>query len=166
MIKLDSAGNHQWSGLYQDETAQYGAEAYTVAQTADDGYVLGGIRLNNITKGIEDTKVLTHGPWLAKVNSTGALSWFRNYVNISAQRYPNVLKITPQGDILAGGSINTGDMALTKFDSTGTWQWDFSLDDLPAATAKGLELTNDGGCVMVGSGISNGAVVVKINNVY
>ena len=170
LIKLDSNGNVVWSKTYQDIVGDRGAEAYAVAQTADGGYVLGGELINSIShfvKGHENAKVSTYGCWLAKVDSNGNQLWFKSYGHDTTLHYPKSIKITPQGDIVAGGSLSAGPMALAKFDSAnGDLLWNFSFNAQPNATVNALELTNDGGCVMVGSGISTNTIIAKVTHVF
>ena len=164
LIKLNSAGNLEWANNYQDVADGYGAAAYTVTQAADGTYLLGGDLLNSIitvTKGQENSKTLGHGGFLAKVDSDGDLIWLKKY-----DKRTYTLEETPQGDIVVGSAYNAGEMMLAKFDSNGDWLWNYVLDTLPHANPNDIELTTDGGCMMVGSGISSGTVIAKINNVF
>ncbi len=161
LIKLDALGNLVFSKTFQYTQGGYGAEAYAVTQTADGGYVFGGVLVNDITK------ALIHGPWMAKLDGNGDLLWSSAYADDSTLRAPKAIKETPQGDILAAGSNNVGAMMVAKFTGAGVPLWDYAVpEDLPDATANDMVLTADGGCVMVGSGISSGMLVAKVNNVF
>lgn len=161
LIKLDSDGDLEFSETYQYTAGGYGAESYAVAQTADGGYVFGGELINPITK------VSTYGCWLAKVDADGDVDWFNWYGHGPTIHYPKAIQETPEGDIVAGGADNVGDMTLAKFDSEGTLLWNFTMPDtFPGATVNDLTLTDDGGCIMVGSGISGGTLLAKVNYVF
>jgi len=160
LIKLNSAGGLEWSNTYQDVADNYGAEAYTVIQTADGGYVMGGEMLNSITK------VSTHGCWLSKVDANGDAVWFKAHGHGPTIHYPSAIQETPQGELVAVGGNAEGFMSLAKFAANGSLVWNFSDKNLTNAYGNALTLTDDGGCVIVGSGVSGETVVAKINNVF
>ena len=158
LIKLDADGKLAWSDTYQYEPANHGAVSNAVIQTADGGYLMGGILVNDITK------VLNHGFWMAKTDGNGNQLWARNYANGETLGEARALVETPQGDIVSTGSLSSGKMGLAKFTGTGALLWNFSFDDLPGMKGNDLVLTGDGGCAVVGSGA--GSIVAKVNNVY
>jgi hypothetical protein len=160
LIKLDAAGNLEWSETYQDTVGGHGAEAYAVVQTADGGYVMGGELINDIAK------VLTHGCWIAKVDANGDALWFQDHGHGNTVHYPNALAETPQGDLLAAGEDASGKPLLAKFDAQGALVWNFTDERLPGANGKALALTADGGCAVTASGVSGGTVVFKVDNVF
>lgn len=161
LIKLDAAGNTVFSKTYQYIPEDHGATSYAVAQTMDGEYVIGGILVNDITK------VLNHGFWMARLDENGNLLWEQALGSTGGIYYPRTIAETPQGDLVAGGADGTGSMAVSKFSPAGALLWNFSLPaELPKAAANDLTLTADGGCVVVGSGISAGTIVAKINNVF
>ena len=160
LIKVDESGNWQWSKTYQYPPDNHGAEAYCVTQTADGGYVLGGLLVNDIGK------VSTHGFWMTRVDGSGNQVWEHSYAGLDTLGYSNAICETPQGDLIAGGGDARGYMAIAKFTGGGGLLWTFSDDSLPTATANAVTLTDDGGCVVVGSGIGGGTVIMKVNDVY
>ena len=160
LIKLDADGLLEWSKTYQCVELGYGATSYAVTQTADGGYVLGGLLVNDITK------VLNHGPFLAKTDEYGELVWMRAYGGSATVYDLRDIEETPQGDLLVCGN-KSGKLILSKFTANGDLLWNFVMTELPSVVGHDLELTPDGGCIMVGSGPTGGpTVVVKINNVY
>ena len=161
LMKVDEDGNLEWSKTYQYPPDNHGAQGYCVTQTSDGGYVLGGLLVNDIGKSS------SHGFWMTKVDDNGDQVWAHSYLNEDIIQYANAVCETPQGDILAAGGSHIGEMTLAKFTSAGTFLWDFKDADLPHATANGLVLTDDGGCVMVGSGNTGGpTLVMKVNDVF
>jgi hypothetical protein len=160
LIKLDADANLEFSKTYQYVPKNHGAAAYAVTQTEDEGYVIGGQLINDITK------VLTHGFWMAKLDGDGDMVWEKSIEDGTTIGYPKTIVETPQGDLLTAGE-KSGTMALSKFTAGGVLLWNFILPDtLPAATGNDLTLTKDGGCVVVGSGINSSTVIAKINNVF
>jgi hypothetical protein len=160
LIKLDAAGNLEWSKTYQETVGGHGAEAYAVVQTADGGYVMGGELINEITK------VSTYGCWIAKFDASGDTLWFQDYGHGNTVHYPNALAETPQGDLLAAGEDPFGKPLLAKFNAQGGLVWNFTDERLPGANGKAIALASDGGCVVTASGISGGTVVFKVANVF
>ncbi len=160
LIKVDENGGLQWSKTYQYPPDGHGAEAYCVTQTADGDYVLGGLLVNDMGK------VSTYGFWMTRTDGSGNQIWAGAYADLDTINYSKVIRETPEGDLVAGGADSRGDMAISKFTGGGTLLWTFSNEDLPTATANALTLTDDGGCVVVGSGVSGGTVIMKVNDVY
>lgn len=161
LIKLDRFGGLLFSKTYQYVPGGYGAIAYAIAETMDGGYVIGGELVNDIGK------VLNHGPWLAKFDADGNLLWETKLPDEYNLFSPGAVEETPQGDLLVGGKDRTGAMAIAKLNAESGLIWTFTLPaELPGATVNDITLTEDGGCVAVGSGISSGTIVVKIANVF
>ena len=110
--------------------------------------------------------MLNHGPFLAKTDEYGELVWMRAYGGSATVYDLRDIEETPQGDLLVCGN-KSGKLILSKFTANGDLLWNFVMTELPSVTGHDLELTPDGGCIMVGSGLTGGpTVVVKINNVY
>ncbi len=161
LIKLDDDGNLEISKTYQYTPDNRGAEAYAITQTADGGYVIGGELINDITK------ASTYGCWLSKVDDVGNVEWIHAYGHATTIHYPNAIKETPEGDIVAAGAMSAGSMALAKFTSGGVLRWNYAMPDtMPNVTANAIALTGDGGCIMVGSGISSVTVIAKVRYVF
>jgi hypothetical protein len=161
IIKLNAAGDWQWSRTFQYTAKGYGAEAYAIRQLADHGYVMGGLLVNDISK------VSTHGFWMARLNADGDEVWSHDYAEQDIIGYCNALAETPEGDILAVGGSHVGQMTLAKFSAAGTFLWDFNDESLPDAVGNDLVLTDDGGCVVVGSNNTGGStLLMKVSDVY
>jgi len=144
LIKLDADGLLEWSKTYQCVELGYGATSNAVTQTADGGYVLGGFLVNDITK------VLNHGPFLAKTDEDGELVWMRAYGGSATVYDLRDIEETPQGDLLVCGN-KSGKLILSKFNANGDLLWNFVMTELPSVVGHDLELTPDGGCIMVGN---------------
>ena len=161
LIKLDDYGNVELSKTYQYPPENHGAEAYAITQTDDGGYVIGGELINEITK------VSTYGCWMAKVDDLGVVEWIHAFGHATTIHYPNAIKETPEGDIVAAGANNEGSMTLAKFTPAGLLLWNYAMpDNIPSATANGIALTDDGGCIMVGSAVNGSTVIAKVRHVF
>jgi len=161
LIKLDRFGGLLFSKTYQYVPGGYGAIAYAVAETVDGGYVIGGDLVNDIGK------VLNHGPWLAKFDADGNLRWELALPQEYNLFTPQAIEETPRGDLLVGGKDKTGAMAIAKLNAEAGLIWTFTLPaELPKGSVNDITLTEDGGCVAVGSSNGSGTIVFKIANVF
>lgn len=161
LIKLDSAGELQWSKTFQDTTESYGAQAYALTQTEDGGYVIGGELVGPIGKAVD-----THGCWLGKFDANGDNVWFRYVGDAASIHYPNTFKETPEHDLLATGFLSDGKMGLTKFTSDGYLLWNYRFTDMAGMAGNDLALVPDGSCVVVGSSTNTTTVVAQLTNVF
>lgn len=161
LIKLDGAGNLQWSKTHNYVPDDHGAEAYALTQTADGGYLIGGELINEI----DNNKAATYGCWFAKVDDEGEIVWMRSYGHAATIHYPKDIAETPQGDFVACGEKN-GHPMLAKFTADGDLLWNYQLG-YQAAMGNALTLTSDGGCAVVASYITGGSTTVyKVDHVY
>ncbi|MBI5538756.1 MAG: T9SS type A sorting domain-containing protein [Bacteroidia bacterium] len=112
-VKFDSLGNIIWS-----KTLDFGDQeiAYTIQQTFDHGYILCGFLYQ------------TQGNFIAKLDSSGILSWSQM---ITSGNYSNVIysvKQTPDSNFIAIGKTENSspyrsEAYLIKFSPTGTIIW-------------------------------------------
>ncbi len=137
LTKLDSKGVQQWSQVYPD----FGF-AWTIIQTKDGDYVLGG------GKGIA----------LLKANSVGAMQWNQSYD--SGQAWV-MAQTSDNGFVLAG-------TAMVKTDAAGNEQWALNLPD-KTHTYTVVEAKDGGylcaGQLVLGSESERTSWVAKINNI-
>jgi hypothetical protein len=58
-------------------------------------------------------------------------------------------------------------MMLSKFTAAGSLIWNFPMEEFGGKMIQDLVLTDDGACVVVGSGGTGGpTAIVKIDNVF
>ena len=146
LIRTDSAGKELWNKTYG---ATDWAQAYSVWQTADGGYILGGS-----TSSLESTY---GAALLVKTDSLGNQQWSKTYANA---RIFSLQQTTDGGYILAGsisysGPGDYGDFWLAKTDSNGNTQWNKTysctrLLDCWIEQANSVQQTKDGGYVLAG----------------
>ena len=159
-VKLSSTGIIQWQkalgGLESDE-------AFTIQQTADEGYIIAGVTFSN------DGDVSgNHGgadAWVVKLSATGEIQWQKALGGLESDRAFTIQQTADEGYIIAGltGSIDgdgsgnqvSDDAWVVKLSSTGIIQWQKALGGLVNDQASTIQQTADGGYIMAGITGSN-----------
>jgi len=155
IAKLSSTGQIQWMHLLVDPKSDYSA-AYSVQQTADGGYLVGGQVSYVVTSSYTQSEIV-----LFKLDSTGNMVWQRNYA-AGLDVYLQYMELTSDGGAIVGatvytnpGSTPTFSVLLLKVDSTGKSQ--FARTVLPTGdidpyslNITGVQQTSDGGYAFSG----------------
>lgn len=132
LAKMDSQGNLFWQKTYESLTLppltytpfpnisyimpQNGVAVYSLAQTSDGGFILGG------TSDID----YDYKAWLMKTDPSGNMLWINyygsgeNYANNNQNSVQSVVEAT-DGGFLWTGYLNGA--VIAKTDSSGTLQW-------------------------------------------
>src|SRR5207302_7562298 len=123
VVKLSSTGQIQWQHIFADARGGYGW-AYSVEQTPDGGYIVGGGINYVVTSSYTESDILVF-----KLDSTGTLVWQHSYL-IGTESYVDSLALTSDGGYIVSGSasITTGTsyssiILLLKLDSAGNPQF-------------------------------------------
>ena len=159
LIKTYSTGTEQWNMKF-DSIGLGINKAYSVQQTSDGGYILAGY-----TEPYESDS----DAWLVKTDKDGNKIWSKKFGGTYFDEAWSVQQTSDGGYILAGHTIaNYEEYSgwLIKTDSTGTEEWNMTLNygDLTAAYSVRQTL-DDGYIIAGGTGSSeNGfdALLVKI----
>src|SRR5215469_3525469 len=155
IAKLSSTGQIQWMHLLVDPNSDYSA-AYSVQQTADGGYLVGGQVSYVVTSSYTQSEIA-----LFKLDSTGKIVWQHNYA-AGLDAYLQYMELTSDGGAIVGatvytnpGSTPTFSVLLLKVDSSGNSQ--FARTVLPAGdidpyslTITGVQQTTDEGYAFSG----------------
>jgi len=153
IAKLSSTGQIQWTHVFVDPNSQYSA-AYSVRQTADGGYIVGGEVSYTVTSSYTESKITVF-----KLDSTGTLVWQRDYA-AGVDAYFQSLALTSDGGAIVSGTVSTetattytSSVLLLKLDSTGQAQ--FARTILPSGNISdlnivGVQQTADGGYAFAG----------------
>src|SRR5215469_14348817 len=153
IAKLSSTGQVQWTHVFVDPNSQYSA-AYSVRQTADGGYLVGGEVSYVVTSSYTESEITVF-----KLDSTGTLVWQRDYA-AGVDAYFQSLALTSDGGAIVGGTVSTetattytSSVLLLKLDSTGNAQ--FAQTILPSGNISdlnivGVQQTADGGYAFAG----------------
>ncbi len=149
LTKTDSEGNELWNKTYGgiDQSIDW-AEAYSVWQTTDGGYALGGYTYSS--------ESVYGAAYLVKTDSLGNEQWNKTY---PAARIFSLQQTRDEGYILGGAMYYSGqndysDFWLLKTDSGGNTQWNKTYDRTRwtegSEEAYSVQQTSDGGYILAG----------------
>jgi hypothetical protein len=159
IIRTDSEGNELWNKTYGGANWEY---AYSVWQTTDGGYVLGGYT---------DSLDPEAAAWLVKTDSLGNEQWNRTYTH---GRLYSLQQTKDGGYILTGamyyyGQDDISNFWLLKTDSSGNTQWNKTYDCTQwtnitdtVEEAYCVQQTTDGGYVLAGKTESYGESYAEV----
>lgn len=154
LLRLDGDGNLLWSKVYGGGLAE---EAARVSLTPDGGYVISGI-----TGSFSDNLDL----WLVKINSSGDILWQKRYGGAKTDFAADHKVLSDGSIIMTGKTYNVSekqydansqcapvdkDIFLMKTDPQGNIVWSKGYGGLYTDESAALDLTNDGGFVVVGN---------------
>jgi hypothetical protein len=147
LIKTDSLGNTLWTRKYGGESGSSLAEAKSVEQTADGGYIVTGSSFNDVC--------------LIKTDPLGNILWTRTYGGSMGDYARSVQQTTDGGYIVAATTRSYGaggnDVYLIKTDSTGDTLWTRTYGGSSCDYARSVQQTTDGGYIVAGQTESFGA---------
>jgi hypothetical protein len=143
LVKTDASGNEEWSKTFGGENND---SAYSVIQTSDGGYLLGG-RTESFGNGNNDM-------YLVKTDANGTEEWFKTFGG-TANHYAYSILQTSDGGYLLGGVTNSFgngeyDMHLVKTDASGTEEWSQTFGGENFELANSVIQTSDGGYLIGG----------------
>ena len=156
IAKLSSTGQIQWTHVFADPNSQY-SSAYSVRQTADGGYLVGGEVSYYVTPSYTEAEITVF-----KLDSTGNLVWQRDYA-AGEDAYFYSLALTSDGGAIVSATVDTqtatayssytSSVLLLKLDSTGNAQFSqsfFPSGNISDLNVVGVQQTADGGYVFAG----------------
>ena len=161
VLKLNSAATLSWFKEYSGDGLD---RAYSIAQTADGGYVLsGGSNSTNYTNHHTTNGSLDF--LTIKINDTGAVEWTANYGGSGDEQAFCNAATNDSGCIFAGytnskdgnikGYHNDGDAWVVKLNKKGEMDWQKSLGGTGGDCANSIQQTKDGGYIVAGYTSSN-----------
>ncbi|MEO8148173.1 MAG: T9SS type A sorting domain-containing protein [Bacteroidia bacterium] len=165
IVKLDTLGTIQW----QQSLGGTGSDgAYSIAETFDSGFIVGGISNSN------DSNVTgNHGLrdyWVVKLNAFGNLDWQKCFGGTGYDKANSIIQTSDSGYIVVGSSkSNDGDVTgnhgnedywVVKTDASGTIQWQQSLGGTDGEFAFSVIQTYDNDYLVAGSAHSNNGDVI------
>jgi len=166
IVKTDSLGVKQWDKRFGGTSKD---ELYSLQQTTDGGYILGGYSFSGI--GGDKTESLWGGfdYWVVKTDSLGVKQWDKRFGGTDYDDLRS-LQQTNDGGYILGGISYSGiggdktqpswgslDYWIVKIDSLGVQQWDKHFGGTDDDELFSLQQTTDGGYILGGtssSGIS------------
>jgi hypothetical protein len=149
LIKTDANGNIIWAKTYH---LLYRTWAYSVQQTSDGGYIMGGLTIEY------DSMWMTYyqNVFLIKTDANGNVIWAKTYLLIYAYDVSNVSQ-TSDGGYIVAGRVGTGNAFLIKTDANGNVQWAKTYGGTNWDGAYSVQQTSDGGYILAGYTNSFGA---------
>ena len=180
VVKLSSTGSLQWQKCLGGTN---GEETYCIQPTPDGGYIVAGK-----TWSTDGDIIGNHGGndfWVVKLSSTGGLQWQKT-LGGTLDDWAQSIQPTPDGGFIVAGYTNSidGDVTVNhgyydawvlKLSTTGNLQWQKCLGGTNRDEARSIQVTPDGGYIVVGNiGSTDGDVfgnhggmdarVVKLSN--
>ena len=138
----------------------------SIVQTTDEGYLLGGYSVSNISVDKTEASKGFTDYWIVKTNTFGAIQWQHT---IGGNGDDNLSKVvqTADGGYLFGGSSNSGisgdkteasqgssDYWIVKADASGAIQWQNTIGGNAYDGLNSVTQTADGGYLLGGSSSS------------
>lgn len=164
VVKLNSSGATQWQKLYGGSRPDQG---YSVSQTLDGGYIVGGTTQSVDGDLSGNTSVLVK-PVVMKLDTNGNLNWVKTYIWQSDwEILSEIIQTADGGYIFVGNSFNSGnsDAIAYKLNSTGVVTWKQLYGGNGYDRFANVRSTSDGGYIVAGySDTSNNGSVSATNH--
>lgn len=148
VIKLDAQGARQWDRTFGGASGSLNY-LFDAQQTADGGFVLGGMSNSGIGGDRTAPGRGNYDYWVLKLDAQGTPQWDRAYGGSSADYFTSLQQTADGGYILGGYSAsgvggdktqpNRGstDYWVVKVDGQGTKQWDRTFGGNPTSNPNG-----------------------------
>ncbi|HEC79303.1 MAG TPA: hypothetical protein ENI34_09245 [candidate division WOR-3 bacterium] len=142
LIKTDAQGNLIWSKTFGAYGYDYG---YSVAQTADGGYIITGT-----TESYSSSSDL----WLIKTDAQGNMLWHRTFGGDNSESGYSVIQTTSGGYVITGEThsygAGNGDLWLISTDGQGNAFWTKTFGLSFFDEGRSVQQTSDGGYIITG----------------
>ncbi len=159
VLKLSETGNIQWQNTIGGSSED---QFYSLHQTADGGFILGGFSNSNISGDKSENSLGAFDYWVLKLNATGAIQW-QNTIGGNEGDYLTSLQQTADGGYIVGGSSLSNisgdksenslgglDYWVLKLNAAGAIQWQNTIGGDSDDQLKSLQQTADGGYILGG----------------
>ena len=165
IVKTDSLGNIQWQNTIGGSS---GDDFFSIEQTVDGGYILGGYSRSN-TSGDKsennwDTTLVTGDYWIVKTDASGNIQW-QNTIGGSDEDWLRYIQQTTDGGYILCGdswSNSSGDKTenlvgglysdywIIKINASGNIQWQNTIGGNLYEDYSSIEQTTEGGYILGG----------------
>lgn len=144
LIKTDSFGNSEWIRTFGGSSDD---EGYSVQQTTDGCYIIGGVT-SSFGAGSSDA-------WLIKTDAMGYTIWEKTHGGLSSDGALSVQQTSDGGYIFTGWTLSYGpgylsNVWLVKTDSLGNQEWHRFFGGLDWDEGYSVQQTCDGGYIIAG----------------
>ncbi len=164
VIKLDTAGNIQW----QNTIGGNGIDRlFTVLQTSDGGYALGGFSTSNISGDKTENSQGNEDYWVVKLDTSGSILW-QNTIGGNGSDVLQTLSQTFDGGYIIGGFSNSNisgdkienskgynDYWIVKLDASGNILWQNTIGGSDDDYLYSISQNPDGSYILGGTSKSN-----------
>jgi hypothetical protein len=160
VVKSDVDGNIQWQRCLGGTLGEYGSR---ICQANDGGYLV--VFSSESSNG---DLIFNYGSvdvCLAKLDSNGLVEWIHTYGGSGTEATAGVVSTNDGGFVILGasnsndgnvsGNNGSGDTWIFKVDSIGQIIWQYCYGGANSDGMRDIQLTNDGGFILVGSTNSN-----------
>jgi hypothetical protein len=161
IVKTDANGTQQWDKTYGGLSID---GLYALQQTADSGYILGGVSISNIGGDKTQPSWGAYDYWIIKTDAAGNLQWDKDLGGDKNEEVFGTIEQTPDGGfLLAGNSYSniSGNKTednfgaeqswLIKTDAGGSVLWDKTIFTNTHEESGYALLANDGSYVIANS---------------
>ncbi len=164
IVKIDAIGNIQWQKTIGGSENDY---HYSVQQTLEGGYILGGWSQSNISGEKTENSRGLRDYWIVKIDSNGNIQWQKTIGGNGSEFLQSIQQTIDGGFILGGWSESnvSGDKTensrgyddywVVKTDSTGNIQWQKTFGGSWDDWLYAIQQTTDGGYLMGGMSLSS-----------
>ncbi|HNA57974.1 MAG TPA: T9SS type A sorting domain-containing protein [Chitinophagales bacterium] len=178
IVKLNADGTIAWENTIGGGNFD---RLYSVEETADGGYILGGQSLSGGGWGDKsESNMGGYDYWVVKVNALGVVQWDNTIGGTGNDQLYNAQPTSDGGYILAGTSdsgisgdktenrVGNSDYWLVKLNSSGSIVWQNDIGGVMFENLYSAYETTDGGFILGGtstSGISGDKTAANIGGV-
>jgi len=159
ILNLTAQPTKQW-----DKTIGGNSEdnMYSVRQTTDGGYILGGTSSTNINGDKTESSRGGYDYWIVKLNAAGVKEWDKTFGGNDRDMLKYVEQTSDGGYILGGESYSNAsgdksensrggyDFWIIKLDPIGNKEWDKTIGAIYDDFLFALQQTSDGGYILGG----------------
>jgi len=164
VVKLDAIGNIQWQTTIGGNDADW---LYSVQQTTDGGYILGGYSLSDISGDKTEGTQGGNDYWVVKLDASGNIQWQNTIGGNNDDNLSSIQQTTDGGYILGGYSYSdisgdktensqgSDDYWVVKLNASGNIQWQNTIGGSGYDQLYSIQQTSDGGYILGGYSESN-----------
>jgi hypothetical protein len=163
IVKTNANGVIQWDARFGGSADDY---EYSVQQTTDGGYILGGQSNSGISGDKTQDSQGDADYWILKTDGNGVKQWDARFGGSQYEYFASLQQTTEGGYILSGYSHSgiSGDKTqenrgpsdywIVKTDADGEKQWDAEFGGSQTDNCFWIQQTTDGGYILGGNSTS------------
>jgi len=168
-LKLNSNGAIQWKKVIGGSNNEY---VRCVQLTTDGGYIIAGYTASN-NLDVSGNHGGYFDAWIVKLSSNGTMEWQKPLGGSGYDRFWSVQQAADNGFIAVGRTDSQDgdvteikgkiDLWVVKLTEIGDIQWEKSFGGSQDDSAYGVQVTSDGGYIVVGETASNDGDVTGLH---